>query len=78
MPESPTPTKTDRGWIITMPPEMAQDAGVAEGSVLLLYLNAGGATAEILPPATPELRQGVRRIADKFQDAFAEMKRRGD
>lgn len=66
------------GWVMTMTPEMARVAGVTEGSMIAFYLSAGAVAAEILPPASPELRADVRRIADKFKDAFAEMKRHGD
>ena len=66
------------GWVITMTPEMARGAGVAEGSHIAFYLSDGAVAAEILPPASPELRAEVRRVADKFRDAFAEMKRLGD
>jgi antitoxin component of MazEF toxin-antitoxin module len=73
-----TPVKDGDAWVITMPPEMAHAAGVAEGSMLSLHFVSGAIAVEILPPATEELRAEVRRIADKFKDAFAEMKRRGD
>ncbi len=67
------------GWVITMTPEMAHAAGVAEGSSIAFYLSDGAVVAaEILPPASPELRAEVHRIADKFRDAFTEMKRLGD
>lgn len=74
-----TPVKTeDEGWVITMSPEMARAAGVAEGSLVAFYFREGAVAAEILPPASDELRADVRLVADKFRDAFAEMKRRGD
>ncbi len=73
-----TPTKTERGWVVQMLPEMAADAGVADGSIVVLHFQPSGVTAEILPPATAEMKQEVREIADKFQDLFAELKRRGD
>jgi hypothetical protein len=76
--ETLTPQKTDRGWVLTMTPEMAKDAGVAEGSLMVLYLKDGGASAEILPPATEEMKRAVKESADKFKDAFAELKRLGD
>ena len=66
------------GWVITMTPEMAHAAGVAEDSMIAFYLSDGAVTAQILPLASPELRADVHRIADKFRDAFAEMKRLGD
>lgn len=68
----------DAGWVIDMPPEMAQAAGVAEGSHLVFYFHDGTVAAEILPPSTDALRAEVRQIAEDFTDAFAEMKRRGD
>ena len=70
--------KTEQGWVVEMPPEMSNEAGVAQGSYIILYLSKGQVKAEILPPASAELKQEVREIADKFRDAFAEMKRRGD
>lgn len=68
----------DAGWVITMTPEMARVAGVAEGSLVVFHFKEGAVAAEILPPPTDELRAEVRAIADEFADAFAEMKRRGD
>ena len=68
----------DAGWVITMTPEMAQAAGVATGSLVVLYFKDGAVEAEILPPPSDELRAEIREIAAEFADAFAEMKRRGD
>lgn len=73
-----TPQKTERGWVIIMTPEMANEAGVAEGSFLVFYLCQGSVLAEILPPATEEMKQSVQESIDKFKDAFAELKRLGD
>ncbi len=79
MVQLPTHIEPDsEGWVITMTPEMAHAAGVAEGSSIAFYLSDGAVAAEILPPPSPELRAEVHRIADKFRDAFAEMKRLGD
>ncbi len=69
MSETLTPNKTDKGWVV----EMARAAGVAEGSLIVLYLN-GDVAAEILPPATEEMKRSVEESIDKFRDAFAEMK----
>jgi hypothetical protein len=76
--ETLTPQKTDRGWVLMMTPEMAEDAGVAEGSLVVLYFKDGGASAEILPPPTEEMKRGVGESADKFGDAFAELRSLGD
>jgi len=61
-----------------MTPEMARKAHAAEGSYLVIYLSESGISAEILPPSTDEIRDSVKRSIEKFGDAFAEMKRRGD
>jgi hypothetical protein len=37
----------------------------------------GGIEVEILPPASKEIKDAVRRILDKHEDAFEEMKRLG-
>lgn len=73
-----TPQKTDHGWVISMTPEMADEAGVVAGSFLVFYLNKGGVSTEILPPATEDMKRSVQQSVDKFGDAFAEMKRLGD
>lgn len=78
MSELLTPQRTERGWIVAMTPEMAQEAGVAVGSYLVFYLRGGQVSAEIFPPATDEMKRSVEQSIDKFKDAFAEMKRLGD
>ena len=75
--ETLTPDKTDQGWVVTLTPEMVRAAGVAEGSLIVLYLK-GGVAAEILPPATEEMKRSVEESIDKFRDAFTEIKRLGD
>lgn len=71
-------TPKDEGWVVPMTPEMARAARVAEGSYVVLYLNEGGITAEILPPATEELKQSVRRFAERNAAFLEEIKRLGD
>jgi hypothetical protein len=70
--------KTTQGWAAEMPPEMAEAAGVAPGSIIVLHLNDSGISAEILPPMTEETTQRVRESIVKFSEAFEEMKRLGD
>lgn len=72
-----TPRKTNQGWVVDMTPEMAHAAGVAEGSYVVLYVGAGGVTAEVIP-VTEEMRQSVRRFAEENADFLREMKRLGD
>ena len=73
-----TPQKTERGWVIPMTPEMAREAAAAEGSLLVVYLSQEGVSAEVLPPATDEVKESVRQSIEKFGRAFDEMKRLGD
>lgn len=70
--------KREDSWAATMPPEMAQQAGVADGSIVVLHLKDGAITTEILPPISEATKQRVRESIHKFKDAFDEMKRRGD
>lgn len=73
-----TPEKTDRGWVIEIPAEMAEAMGVAKGSLAVLHTKDGTFEVEVLPPPSPELERSVDRIHEKYIDAFAEMKRLGD
>jgi len=63
-----TPLKTDLGWIIEVPPDMAQALGVASGSLAVLHAKAGTIEVEILPPPTDELKESARRINEKYRD----------
>lgn len=73
-----TLTPTQEGWILKMPAEMAKVLGAAEDSLLVLYAKPEGISTEILPPATPEMKESVRRICEKYKDDFEEMRRFGD
>jgi hypothetical protein len=73
-----TPQKTDRGWVIEIPPEMTQALGVTEGSLAILHAKEGHIEVEVLPPPPPELEESVRQTCEEFKEAFEEMKRRGD
>lgn len=78
MSSSLTPQKTDHGWVIEIPAEMAEAMGVAKGSLAVLHTKAGSFEVEILLPPSPELEKSVQRIHDKYREAFEEMKRPGD
>ncbi|MGE3438782.1 MAG: hypothetical protein AB7O81_24350 [Blastocatellales bacterium] len=73
-----TPQKTDQGWIIEIPDEIATAMGAPNGSLGLLFVRDGKIEVEILPPPSPGLDESVSRIHAKFKDAFEEMKRLGD
>jgi len=78
VPASITPRKTDLGWVIELPAEIAQAMGVAEGSLAVLHVKEEKLDLEILPPPSPELKEAVRRISEKHKETFEEMKRLGD
>jgi hypothetical protein len=70
--------KSDKGWIIELPDDFAQDIGVEKGSIAVLYGNNGKVATEIIPPPSKKLRDISKRISAKYKDAFEEMKRLGD
>ena len=72
------PQKTNLGWVVDVPNEIAQALGVAEGSIAILHANDGRLEAEILPPPSKELTESVRQTYEQFKEAFDEMKRLGD
>ncbi len=71
-------TPQDEGWVLQMSPEMARAAGVAENSSIVFYLSDGTVAAEILPPATTEMKESVRRFVERNAGFLEEMKRLGD
>lgn len=73
-----TPQKTEQGWVIEIPVEMAQTMNIPIGSLGLLHFKNGAIEVEILPPPSPGLDDSVHRIYEKYKDAFEEMKRLGD
>ena len=70
--------KSDKGWIIELPDDFAEEIGVEKGSIAVLYGGNGKIESEIIKPPSPELERAVERIHEKYKDAFAEMKRLGD
>jgi hypothetical protein len=72
------PQKTDIGWVVDVPSEIAQALGVADGSIAILYAKDGRLEVEILPPPSNELVESVRQTHEQFKEAFDEMKRLGD
>ncbi|OLE51578.1 MAG: hypothetical protein AUG51_22635 [Acidobacteria bacterium 13_1_20CM_3_53_8] len=73
-----SPQKTGRGWIMEVPPEMAEVMGVDRGSIIIMYPHEGGMSYEILPPLSPDMQASVLETCEQFKEAFAEMKRLGD
>ncbi|MEK6301983.1 MAG: hypothetical protein AABO41_14830 [Acidobacteriota bacterium] len=78
MSSTTTPQKTDLGWVVDVPNEIAHELGVAEGSIAILHAKDGRLEVEMLPPPSKELVESVRHTYEQFKDAFDEMKRLGD
>ncbi|MCY7347499.1 MAG: hypothetical protein LH614_14945 [Pyrinomonadaceae bacterium] len=70
--------KSEKGWILELPDEFAESIGVEKNSIGLLGYKDGKIEVEVLPPPSPELKESVDRIFNKYKDAFEEMKRLGD
>jgi hypothetical protein len=73
-----TPRKTELGWVMDIPPEMASLLKVAPGSLAILFPKEGRLDIEILPPPSTELQEDFERLYAKYQETFEELKRLGD
>lgn len=73
-----TPQKSETGWIMEVPVEMAETMKVAPGSFVLLYPKEGTIDMEILPAPSAELMADFERMYDKYKDTCAELERLGD
>ena len=78
MSQTLTPQKTDMGWIIEIPNEIAMALNVAQGSIALLYPKEGSLETEILPPPSPEMQSEFERLYNKYEDTLEELKEIGD
>jgi len=72
------PQKSDIGWIIEIPHDLARSLEIVEGSIAILYGKNGNVGVEILPPPSPEFLDEVRETYEELKETFAELKRRGD
>lgn len=78
MAETITPRKTELGWVIDIPAEMAATLKVEPGSVAILYPKEGMLEVEILPPPSAELQADFERLYTKYKTTFEALKRLGD
>ncbi len=78
MAETITPMKTEMGWVMEIPPEMAEILKVEPGSLAILYPKGGALETEILPPPSAELKEDFERLFNKYRETFEELKRIGD
>ncbi|MBS1811757.1 MAG: hypothetical protein JST84_26585 [Acidobacteria bacterium] len=72
------PRQTEQGWVVDLPPEMAQAIGVAEGSMVILYAHEGSVRTEILPPVSAEIKNISQYLLQKNRALYEEMKKVGD
>jgi len=72
------PQKTDLGWVMEIPPEMAAIMKVEPGSIAIIYPKEGALETEILPTPSDELKEDFERLFNKYRDTFEELKRIGD
>ena len=73
-----TPRKTEQGWIIDLPDEMAQTIGVEAGSLVVLYANEAGLSTEILPPVSQKIKDISQYLLTKNRAVYEELKKLGD
>lgn len=70
--------KSERGWIIELPDDFAEEIGVEKGSIAVLYGGNGKVETEIIEPPSQNIKDISKRISEKYKEAFEEMKRLGD
>ena len=73
-----TPRKTQQGWIIDLPDEMAQTIGVEAGSMVVLYANEAGLRTEVLPPVSQKIKDISQYLLTKNRAVYEELKKLGD
>jgi hypothetical protein len=73
-----TPRKTDIGWVVEIPSEMAEILKVEPGSIIVLFPKEGALETEILPAPSEELKADFERLYDKYKETCEELKRIGD
>jgi hypothetical protein len=64
--------------VIELDPEVMELIGLPAGALVTLQKVGDGLKAELIPPASEEFEVRLRRLHEKYKDAFAEMKRLGD
>jgi hypothetical protein len=73
-----TPHKTELGWVLDIPPEMASLLQVAPCSIAILFPKEGRMDVEILLPPSTELQEDFERLYAKYREKVEELKRLGD
>jgi hypothetical protein len=73
-----TPQKTELGWVMEIPAEMAAILKVESGSIAVLHPKEGALGTEILPPPSAELKEDFERLFNKYRETCEELKGIGD
>ena len=70
--------KSNKGWIVELPEDFTDTLGVQKGSMAVLYAGEGKIEADIIPPPSSKLKNISTRIAEKYREAFEEIKQLDD
>lgn len=64
-------------WKVELPEAVKQENNLSENSYLVLTVYQGKISGELIN-ITPEIKNEVNRIKDKYRKTFEELKRLGD
>lgn len=64
-------------WKVELPEAVKQENNLSENSYLVLTVHQGKISGELIN-ITPEIKNEVNRITDKYRKTFEELKRLGD
>ena len=65
-------------WLVEIPSNILAELGLAQGSRVALTINNGEVSGDVLPPMSDKMREISKRILEKNQEVFEELKRLGD
>jgi len=72
------PQKTELGWVLEIPAEMAAILKVEPGSIAVIHPKEGALETQILPAPSAELKEDFERLFNKYRETCEELKRIGD
>jgi hypothetical protein len=72
------PQKTELGWVMEIPAEMAAILKVEPGSIAVIHPKEGALETQILPAPSAELKEDFERLFNKYRETCEELKRIGD
>jgi len=72
------PQKTELGWVMEIPAEMAAILKVEPGSIAVIHPKEGALETQILPAPSAELKEDFERLFNKYRETCEELKGIGD